>query len=939
MLKLTNLKKFLLSLIIFINLASPALGQEILRVPYYSQNGYPWCSVTSLSMFLKYYGYNKKPWEIAASDFFNLAPNVGIPIIELWFNNMGNYIEAATDENVSPELFYDVIDVFTLKYYLQNSIEANKAVLIGGWNILVQHAFLVVGVSQDSVYLNDPSGALFSPSIPQSLIKASMSWDDFIAKLFVGFPILVETITFETFNQSSDLTGSLFVYPDKLTFVNRHNQKIHILDMKWDGSNGYEHGYRYQPNENSMNFYPPDPLFGYNATLYDNLHLTPNVANSSELPLYSCVSINIKDMTGNELYNDTTDTFSVAPSTSDKSFHWYNGFHKFNGFSNLQNNPDFSLTEQKRLYLSDFNPGQYKIKLTLYGSLNDPGGVFEEQDTCTFNFKIENTDFLDPVILMWTPESVFAIPGELISFPLIIHNGGTLSDHISLDFYPETVDWHIYKDLNGDEIPDDMNEITETPEIGPGGSMGIVIQYQIDEGATIGSTEKVRFGAISQIDLLRFDYKDFDISIRNSIINIEPNQWYYGPVLVGSSENRLFIISNLGLGTLEVSNIDFTGTDANLFSIESGSAPFSLSPGENHYMEISFAPDSEGEKNAIMQISNNDPNNNPLNVQLSGTGTTVPHPIINIDTKYWDYGLVQLGLNVEKIFTIYNNAPPGSGQDLIGEMSIVMNNHNFKLRGGNTTFNLMPGASDIVTIGFHTYAEPGIKNAILRFVSNDPNNDTLDVPIWGTAFGPDIVVEPLSWDYDSVNVGSNLEKIFHVSNTGNGDLTINNMTITSDQFGFTSGWSGQSITLSGNSSTNIAVRFHPTSIGEKIDSLIIDSDDYDENRIIIILRGIGKLTSVNEISSDLLSSFTLSQNFPNPFNSETVIQYILPIRSHVILTVLNFLGHEIVKLIDGAQLAGQYDAVWNASDFPSGIYFYRLQAGDFLQTKKMLLIK
>ena len=156
----------------------------------------------------------------------------------------------------------------------------------------------------------------------------------------------------------------------------------------------------------------------------------------------------------------------------------------------------------------------------------------------------------------------------------------------------------------------------------------------------------------------------------NSIINIEPKQWYYGPVLVGSSENRLFVISNLGLGTLEVSNIDFTGIDANLFSIESGDAPFSLNTSGNHYIEVSFTPNSEGEKSAIMQIWNNDPSHNPLDVQLSGTGTTLPHPVISIDPIYWDFGLVPLGENREKIFTIKNNAPRGSGQDLDGKISV-----------------------------------------------------------------------------------------------------------------------------------------------------------------------------------------------------------------------------------------------------------------------------
>ena len=85
--------------------------------------------------------------------------------------------------------------------------------------------------------------------------------------------------------------------------------------------------------------------------------------------------------------------------------------------------------------------------------------------------------------------------------------------------------------------------------------------------------------------------------------------------------------------------------------------------------------------------------------------------------------------------------------------------------------------------------------------------------------------------------------------------------------------------------------------------------------------------------------FSLSQNFPNPFNPETVIRYQLPKNSYVTLKVYTLLGKEITTLVSKELPAGSYSTEWNASSMPSGIYFYRLQAGNFVETKKLIVLK
>jgi hypothetical protein len=85
--------------------------------------------------------------------------------------------------------------------------------------------------------------------------------------------------------------------------------------------------------------------------------------------------------------------------------------------------------------------------------------------------------------------------------------------------------------------------------------------------------------------------------------------------------------------------------------------------------------------------------------------------------------------------------------------------------------------------------------------------------------------------------------------------------------------------------------------------------------------------------------YSLSQNYPNPFNPVTTIEYALPENSHVRLTVYNVLGAEIARLVDEEQDAGYRSARFGVSNIPSGIYFYRLEAGNFSDIKKMVVLK
>ena len=98
-------------------------------------------------------------------------------------------------------------------------------------------------------------------------------------------------------------------------------------------------------------------------------------------------------------------------------------------------------------------------------------------------------------------------------------------------------------------------------------------------------------------------------------------------------------------------------------------------------------------------------------------------------------------------------------------------------------------------------------------------------------------------------------------------------------------------------------------------------------------------TSAQSPSSQLPVEFELDQNYPNPFNPTTTIRYALPQRSHVTLTVFNTLGQQVALLVNGDQDARSHEVKFDASTLASGVYFYRLLAGSFVQIRTMLLLR
>jgi len=126
--------------------------------------------------------------------------------------------------------------------------------------------------------------------------------------------------------------------------------------------------------------------------------------------------------------------------------------------------------------------------------------------------------------------------------------------------------------------------------------------------------------------------------------------------------------------------------------------------------------------------------------------------------------------------------------------------------------------------------------------------------------------------------------------------------------------------------TSISVRLHP--LGKFQGTVWMDA-----LKISVITP-----TEVNG-DNTIPNTFSLSQNYPNPFNPTTIIQYSIKEVSDVKLRVYDMLGREVKTLVNQQQSAGRYNIEFNAVNLSSGVYFYRIEAGNFIDSKKLLLLK
>ncbi len=437
-----------------------------------------------------------------------------------------------------------------------------------------------------------------------------------------------------------------------------------------------------------------------------------------------------------------------------------------------------------------------------------------------------------------------------------------------------------------------------------------------------------------------------------------PDSLEFGDVEVGTtSQNISIIIANYGDSDLDITSIPSSSNDFNLES--SISLPYTLSSYDSLTLEFSFSPSDIGSVSEDYPLSTNDPNF--TSIKMTGNGYII-YPAIDKEI-YASSGTQNNG----QILTIDETTGAGNivGESLFDEITGITINpaNNFiyglVVSGSNADivrvsalgdayllFNLdIPQMADIA---FDTLGTLYGITTSGELYSIDLSNGTYNFVVDGVGSYSGIAFNPQTnelWATSRAFVLPNKDAVFKV-NLSTGDTLIVGHTglgkitndIVFDNNGMLYGVIGASSEI--NDFVNIDIN---TGVGT-----IIGSTGY--KHILGLAYFETGVTGVKEPNSDIIpNDYSLFQNFPNPFNPSTKIEFALPVQSDVQLNIYNILGQKVKTLFEGELQAGNHNFTWNADDvngnkLSSGIYLYELKANgsngsNFQNTKKMLLLK
>ena len=198
---------------------------------------------------------------------------------------------------------------------------------------------------------------------------------------------------------------------------------------------------------------------------------------------------------------------------------------------------------------------------------------------------------------------------------------------------------------------------------------------------------------------------------------------------------------------------------------------------------------------------------------------------------------------------------------------------------------------------------------------------------------PGLGVSRTSVNFGNVNINSLRLDTIRISNPGTATLNITG--ITSDSTAFTV--SRASFNIPAGGFDTVAITFRPTQIRTYASTLRINGNA-PSSPMTVALSGVGQ--NPNSIGEEgVPTTYELSQNYPNPFNPTTLIRYQIPAAAHVTMRMYNLIGQQVAELVNETQGVGRYQVTLDASSLPSGMYFYRISAGSFTETKKLTLLR
>lgn len=415
------------------------------------------------------------------------------------------------------------------------------------------------------------------------------------------------------------------------------------------------------------------------------------------------------------------------------------------------------------------------------------------------------------------------------------------------------------------------------------------------------------------------DSSSASFTIALPLVSVTPAAIDFGAHAIGSAALDSVVVANTGTASLDMSSITVGGS-----AFLPGRALLALAPGARDTIGVTFLPSLVIGYGDTLTLTSNAFNAPVVRVPLAGAGsdTLRLHLTSPVGGEIWQYAsnhLIQWGSAlVSDVDLAYQTSPSSPWISIADSVAA----------GPGAYSWLVPNApATQARVRVLQHAGPARDSSALVF--------SITVPGFAASPSPLVLGE--------TPVSTTLSDTLHLANPGSAPLSISLITCSKSAF-----WPGRaSLVIPPGATDTLGVYFHPTTVGRDT-AVLTFSTNAGSGPGDLELRA-EAITSVSVIGIGLPTAFTLSPNQPNPFSGATLIRYALPVRTRVRLDVFGVQGQLIGTLVQGEQGPGNYSVPfgpgltppggWVVQNVRSGVYFYRLRAGSFTATRKMLLMR
>lgn len=396
-----------------------------------------------------------------------------------------------------------------------------------------------------------------------------------------------------------------------------------------------------------------------------------------------------------------------------------------------------------------------------------------------------------------------------------------------------------------------------------------------------------------------------------------PNPLAFGNRQVGVPATLPVTLTNASSATIVFDNI-YTGTSR--FTPDRSST--SLSPGGSVDLQVTFTPPALGTFSDTLFLHNN----SALLLMKVPVGGAALAPLLQAAPATLDFGDVTINSGKPLGLTL-TNADLNDGS----VSNVTSTTGRFVVTPSGGALNR--GSSLNLTVTF-TPTAFGLVRDTLRF-NGTVFGATFRVPVSGNSPVPVLTSSVTELNFGDVDLALPRMLQFTLGNSTINPLELDAVANTQPQF-FVDPSSG---IIAPNGSIVISVLFAPTTLGVARDTIqVISNATLPLLRIPISGKGVSSVAVVAP-GENIPLVFALDQNYPNPFNPATEISFAVPHQERVVVQVFDVLGQEVATVVDDVREAGAYRERFDASGLPSGVYIYRMCAGEFTAARRMILLK